>query len=104
MSTVFRVVGTGKWLSLKRIKRLAKENGGSVRYHDRKEDRSENSRLLALPSGYLHLYKTGKKSWNEFERFGGNVEATDEWLATLFEEGIDCTSEYDDDFFTGRNR
>lgn len=56
-------------------------------------------RVVHLPQGYVHVYKTGKVAWNLFERFGGNGDAADQWCEYLAACGYSTLSEHDEGFF-----
>lgn len=96
MSVSYRIAGRGARLTLPRLKRLAQAHGGRVTMPPSPDERSRTSRLLSLPSGYLHVYQTGRTAWNAFIRYGGNWEAEQEWVGILENEGFLVISEHDE--------
>jgi hypothetical protein len=93
MSTVYRIVGRGHRLTLKRAQAIAKGLGGRI------SGRKANRRQLELPEGFIQLYRTGKTAWNEFERYGMNTFAALAWADALEGQGMTVLSEHDEGFY-----
>lgn len=95
MSVAYRIAGRGARLTLPRIRRIAKELGGRI---DPANPPRASERVLVLPTGFLHLYRTGRTAWNEFIRYGGNWQAEDEWVSELQLAGFEVLSEHDEGY------
>jgi hypothetical protein len=86
MSTLFRIMGRGKRLTESSIKRLIEIAGWSLSIR-------KDKIIVNTPTGYIHVYKTGSQSYNQFERFGMNNPLS--FIYLLQRHGYEVCSEHD---------